>query len=134
MATTLHGYRGAGICNASFCIPVFVELGECVVVVIVRAAAVAVSAVVAVASVVVSLSSMVAPLVVGLMSAVIGYASVVGVPEDEGGLYNVSCTVGVEGGASRLCVGGSLDDVVVGVVVGWVAGGVTPGGGGGMEL
>ena len=29
-----------------------------------------------------------------------------------------------------MCVGGSLDDVVVGVVVGWVVGGVTPGGGG----
>ena len=33
------------------------------------------------------------------------------------------------------CVcGGSLDDVVVGVVVGWVAGGVTPGGGRNMGI
>ena len=30
--------------------------------------------------------------------------------------------------------GGSLDGVVVGVLVGWVAGGGTPGGGGGVEL
>ena len=51
-----------------------------------------------------------------------------------GGLCSVSCTVEVRGSASQLCVGGSFDDVVVGVVVVWIAGGVTPGGGGNMGI
>ena len=109
MATVFHGYRGAGLYTASFCVPVSVRLGVCVVVVIVRAAvaaAVAVPAVAAVMPVVVSLSSVVVPTVVGLMSVVTGSASVVGVPEDGGGSYVVPCTVGVEGGAPHLCVGG----------------------------
>ena len=133
----LHGYKGAGLYTASFCIPVFIGLGVCVVVVIVGAAvaaAVAVSAVAAVTPVVVSLSLVVVPVVVGLMSVVAGDASVLSVPEEGGGSYDIPCTVGVEGGASHLCMGGSLDGVVVGVVVGWVARGVTLGGGGGMEL
>ena len=115
----------------------FVGLGVCVVVVIVGAAvaaAVAVSAVAAVTPVVVSLSSVVVPMVVGLMSVVTGGASVVGVPEEGGGSYDIPCTAGVEGGASHLCVGGAPDGVVVGAVVGWVAGGGTPGGGGDVEL
>ena len=108
-------------------------LGECVVVAIVRAV-VAVSAVTAVPPVVVSFSSVVVPMVVGLMSVVTGGASVVGVPKDVGGPYDIPCTVGVEGGASHLCMGRSLDGVVVGVLVGWVAWGGTPGGGGGVDL
>ena len=37
MVTVLHGYRGAGLCTASFCNPVCVGLGVCVVDVIVGA-------------------------------------------------------------------------------------------------
>ena len=98
------------------------------------AAAVAVSAVTAVTPAVVSFSSVVVPMVVELTSVVTGGASVVGVPKDGGGPYDIPCTVGVEGGASHLCVGGSLDGVAVSSVVGWVAGGGAPGGGGGVEL
>ena len=133
----LHGYKGAGLYTASFCIPVFIGLGVCVVVVIVGAAvaaAVAVSSVAAVPPVVVSLSWVVIPVVVGLMSVVAGDVSVLSVPEGGGGSYDIPCTVGVEGGASHLCMGGSLDGVVVGVLVGWVAWGGTPGGGGGVGL
>ena len=115
----------------------FLGLGVCVVDAVVGvavAAAVAVSAVTAVVPVLVSLSSVVVPMVMGLMSVVTEGASVVGVPEDGGGSYDISCTVGVEGGASHLRVGGSLDGVVVCAVVGWVAGGGAPDGGGGVEL
>ena len=98
------------------------------------AAVVAVSAVTAVTPVVVSLSSVMVPLVVGLLSVVPGGASVVGVPEERGGTYDIPWTMEVGGGASRLGVGGSLDVVVVVVVVVWVAEGGTPGGGGGVGL
>ena len=57
-----HGYRGEGLCTALLCIPAFLELGVCVMDVVVGvavAAAMAVSAVTAVVPVVVSLSSMV---------------------------------------------------------------------------
>ena len=52
----------------------------------------------------------------------------VGVPGVEGSSYGNPCTAAVEGGVSRLRLGGSLDGVVVGVVFGWVAGGGAPGG------
>ena len=98
----------------------FIGLGVCVVVVIVGAAvaaAVAVSSVAAVPPVVVSLSLVVIPVVVGLMSVVAGF-SVLSVPEGGDGSYDIPCTVGVEGGESHLCMSGSLDGVVVGVLVG----------------
>ena len=95
------------------------------VVVIVGAAVTAVLAVSSVAAVplVVISSSLVVviPVVVGLMSVVAGDVSVLSVPEGGGGSYDIPGTVGVEGGASHLCMGGSLDGVVVGVLVGWVA-------------
>ena len=89
----------------------FVGLGVFVVDAIVGAAvaaAVAVSAVTAVTPVLVSFSSVVVPMVVGLMFVVTGDASVVVVPKAGGGPYDVPCTVGVEGGASHLCLGGLL--------------------------
>ena len=137
MATVLHGYRGAGLYTALLCIPVLLELGVCVVDVVVGvavAAAVAVSAVTVVTPVVVSLSSMVVSMVMGLMSEVTEGALVVGVPNDGGGLYDNPGTVRVEGGASRLRLGGSLDGVVVGAVVGWVARRGAPDCGGDVEL
>ena len=70
------------------------------------AAAVAVSAVTAVVPAVVSLSSVVVSMVMGMMSVVTEGASVVGVPDDGGGSYDNPCTVGVEGGVSRLRLGG----------------------------
>ena len=110
----------------------------CVVVVIVGAAvaaAVAVSSVAAVPPVVVSsLLLVVIPVVMGLMSVVAGDVSVLSVPKGGGGSYDIPCTVGVGDGASHLCMGGSLDGVVVGVSVGWVAWGGAPGGGGGVGL
>ena len=137
MATVLHGYRGAGLYTALLCMPVFVGLGVGVMDVVVGvavAAAMAVSAVTAVVPVVVSLSSMVVSMVMWLMSELAGGASVVGVPEDGGGSYDNPGAVGVEGGASHMRLGGSLDGVVVGVLVGWVAWGSAPGGGGGVKM
>ena len=105
-----------------------------VVVGVAVAAAVAELAVTAVVPVVVSLSSVVVSMVMGLMSVVTEGASVVGVPEDGGGSYDNPGAVGVEGGASHMRLGGSLDGVVVGAVIGWVAEGGAPDGGGDVEL
>ena len=99
------------------------------------AAVLAVSAVAAVPPVVVSSSLVVViPVAMGLMPMVAGDVSGLSVPEGGGGSYDIPCTVGVGDGASHLCVGGSLDGVVFGVLVGWVAWGGTPGGGGGVGL
>ena len=103
-----------------------IGLGVCVVVVIVGAAEVAavlaVSSVAAVPPVVISSSLVVViPVVVGLMSMVVGDVSGLSVPVGGVCSYDIPGAVGVEGRASRLCMGGSLDGVVVGVLVGWVA-------------
>ena len=70
--------------------------------------AVAVSAVTSVVPVVVSLSALVVLMVMWLMSEVTGGASVVGVPDVGGSSYDNPCTVGVEGGASHMRLGGLL--------------------------
>ena len=105
-----------------------------VVVGVAVAAAVAVSAMTSVVPVVVSLSSMVVSMVMWLMSELAGGVSAVCVPEDGGGTYDNSGTVGVVGGASHMRLGGSLDGVVVGAVICWVAEGGAPDGGGDVKL
>ena len=108
MAMVFHGYRGARLYTALFCSPVSVGLRVCVIVV-------GLGAVMAAMLVVVSSASLT---LVGLISLVTEGASVVGMIGEEGDLCDVSCTVEVGGSASQLCVGGSLVDVVVGIVVG----------------